>query len=59
MLLANMTPSPMVNSLYLTLEYGHLLVVISYGGRQVKGKYQTPETVYSGKIWSLRTCILI
>lgn len=39
-----MIPNPMVNPLYLTLEYGHLLVVISYAGRHIKGKCEINET---------------
>lgn len=59
MLLVNMIPVPMVNPCYLILEYGHLLGVISYVGRHIKGKYEICETVCSGNIWSLGVPILI
>lgn len=38
MLLVGVILNPMVNPLYFTLEYGHLLVVISYVDRHIKGK---------------------
>lgn len=44
MLLVNMTLVPLVNPLYLTLKYGHLLVVISYVSRHIKDTHEICET---------------
>lgn len=44
MLLVNMTLVPLVNPLYLTLKYGHLLVVIRYVSRHIKDTHEICET---------------
>lgn len=44
MLLVNMTLVPLVNPIYLTLKYEHLLVVISYVSRHIKDTHEICET---------------